>query len=276
MLDISWSLKSCSLFLIQLIWNHVVKKFKTKPFVSTMEAKIHVVMAIVSLISYPALQTAFQAYNPNFSTIAPQFVSHFENFLIGFFCFAMSYRFKKLIASSKGFQGKAISRLRYYMSLNILLGISVWMDGIFLMVINVDSIVKLTSTPEQQKTGNFIGNSKFALDFLTKLFNFGFIHTYPIAILLLFPFGSGVNESTAGNGISGPNGNRTADDNSLSDQGGRSLSNQNHLSSKFNANSKASHALEGPAPTAPANYAPSSADPSSSSRTEKSNAPMIH
>ena len=231
MLDISWSLKSCSLFLIQLIWNHVVKKFKTKPFVSTFEAKLHIILAIASLLAYPILQTSFHIIDDRFSTIAPQFVSHLENFLIGIFCFAMSYRFKKLIHQSSGFQTKAMSRIRYYINLNILLGLSVWMDGLFLFTINVDAVHK---TLNPTSTFAFIANSKFWLDFCTKLFNFGFIHTYPIAFLILFPYGSGqADGNTTGNNF----GTNTRNEDSSAGPTGRRITDSSHTNPTSNATS---------------------------------------
>jgi hypothetical protein len=240
MLDISWSIKSCSLFLIQLIWNHVVKKLKTKPFVSTIEAKIHLVMAGVSLLAYPILQTAFQFINPNFSTIAPQFVSHFENLLIGGFCFIMSNRFKKLVASQSGFHSKAVSRIQYYITLNQLLGLCVWMDGLFLFTINIDAVHKLTSP--KTSTFPFIALSKFWLDFCTKLFNFGFIHTYPIAFLILFPFGSSQQEETNMN--NGNAGKATTDE--LSSHKGARKSNLDPKSSMHREELKSDPDLNNP------------------------------
>jgi hypothetical protein len=155
--------------------------------VKTWEIRLHTVLSIFSLFAYPTLQLTFTfVLNGTYSTIAPQFVSHLENFTIGILCIMMNKRLAKLKTNT--INRSSASRLSYYIALNYLLAICVFLDGGFLGVINLDSVIP----------SKYIATHKFLLDFFTRLFNFGFVHTYPIAILLLYPSGISISENKGG------------------------------------------------------------------------------
>ena len=101
---------------------------------------------------------------------------------------------------------KNVKWLCYVISLiksSTLLAIYLFLDGAFLGIINIDGILT---------TSKYITNNKFALDVITRIFNFGkkmfilfikgFVMSYPTAIELLYP------RETSGSGNGGITGMR--------------------------------------------------------------------
>jgi len=174
-LNVSWSLKSSSLFMLIATFNHVsLSRFNIK-FMSTTEFKICRLYSLVSILLYPIMEWSF-SYNELLSTIMPQFVYHVECAVIVVLLQLTNFRIRLLHDSSTQSE-KIAERLTWFIHLNDLLSIIVFFDFIGLFIINVDIVA-----------GQTIYHNKFWTDLLTGIFSFGFDFAYPIVIIILFPF----------------------------------------------------------------------------------------
>ena len=149
----------------------------------SVESKPHYhALIVVSLVLYPLLQFIF-LYDALLSTITPQFVSHFENVCLAALCIYTARRFdalrQKLPPGTRNVQV-----LEHYSHHNRKLALCLLGDGLFLFFINIDNVGPKIITP-----------NKFWLDLFTRVFNIGFVMTYPTAIDLLYPGGMGGGES---------------------------------------------------------------------------------
>ncbi|RKP16701.1 hypothetical protein ROZALSC1DRAFT_24978 [Rozella allomycis CSF55] len=173
--NLAWGTKGSAMFLIQLTWHHVSKQYAAKTdFLSSREIQVFKLVSVISIVMYPLLQFAFVP-GTLLSTITPQFVSNAQLLVASVLSWYTSKRFSKLKeglpVNSRGSQ-----KLTHYIQKNRLLGVYLFMEGFFLFVINLDYF-----------TTKYTMHSKFLLDLLTRILNFGFVMVYPTALELLFP-----------------------------------------------------------------------------------------
>jgi hypothetical protein len=203
-LDLSWTLRTSAMFLLQAFWSHVVRPYTGggrtgSDFMSSREFRCYQVASIVSLILYPTLQGLFLALDEvSLSTIAPQFVSHAEGILVAFLSVITIRRFRRLIRSLRPLRTGCVPLFRYYIRMNILLIIAIAMDTGCLLIINLDTVINQGQ----------LQRHKWAFDLLTRVFNFGFTATYMIMFFILYPIhGAGelaANTYTSSAGATAP------------------------------------------------------------------------
>jgi len=192
-LNLAWSVRTSALFLLQAFWSHIVRPYTGGSqaggdFMSSREFRTYQVASAISLILYPTMQGLFLALQrPDLSTIAPQFVSHFEGLLVAVLCAITIKRFKRLLRSLRPLRTGCVPLFKYYIRMNSLLLIAIIMDSGSLFIINVDVVT----------TGGQLQRHKWAFDLLTRIFNFGFSSIYMIMFFILYPL-RGAGELAAG------------------------------------------------------------------------------
>lgn len=179
-LNVSWALKTSALFLALAVWNFAVCNLvNLKHFGKSFEFRTYIVYSIISFTLYPILAEVF-SNNVLFSTVVPQFVYHFECVTLAVLMIFTNYRFNEFC------QGKnpdvVVVRIKSYIGLNYLLICAALLDGLSLFVINLDIVLHPTASSKR-----LVYNSKIATDILTVMFSCGFVVTYPLAILNLYP-----------------------------------------------------------------------------------------
>ncbi|RKP17080.1 hypothetical protein ROZALSC1DRAFT_24565 [Rozella allomycis CSF55] len=173
--NLAWGTKGSAMFLIQLTWHHVSKTYAGKTdFLSSREIQIFKFVSVISIILYPLLQFVFIP-GTVLSTITPQFVSNVQLLAAAILSWYTSKRFTKLKQTLPN-NSLIGPRLNHYIQKNRVLGAYLFMEGFFLFLLNLDFI-----------TAKYTMHSKFLLDLLTRILNFGSVMVYPTALDLLYP-----------------------------------------------------------------------------------------
>jgi len=192
-LNLSWTLKSSSVFLALAVWNYAVcNMVNLKNFHKSLEFKTYTFWSLVSFVLYPILAVVFQNNALN-STVAPQFVYHCECFLEAMVMIRTNRKFLEFCEGRH--KDAVVARIHDYIFLNRLLIFTVLADGVALFIVNVDII----SHPVVAAS-RVIYNDKFATDFLSAIFSAGFVLTFPLVVLNLHPA-----QRSSGMGSKGPN-----------------------------------------------------------------------
>jgi hypothetical protein len=179
-LNVSWSLKSSSMFLALAVWNFLVcKLMKYNDFHKSLEFKCYTFYSLLSFALYPTLMILFQ-HDPLYSTVAPQFVYHLECFMLAIIMTRTNRKFLQFIQGMT--KSTTVERINHYILMNRLLIATALADGVTLFIINVD----IMGNPKDT-TQRLVYNNKFLTDALTSIFSAGFILTYPLVILNMHP-----------------------------------------------------------------------------------------
>ncbi|KAI9136548.1 hypothetical protein BKA69DRAFT_141922 [Paraphysoderma sedebokerense] len=178
MFTLSMTMKTSCCFLITAFFNHLSQSIVQGGFMSSREFKAYQAYGIFSLIAYPVLTAPLQRIDQVMSAILPQLFYSTECMILTGLCLYNNYRLKKLVknASGKGtIQNKSSERISFYLLANNLMAICVFVEGISLYMINIDTITTM-----------IIYKNKFATDILTKTFSLGFTCCYPLIFHMLF------------------------------------------------------------------------------------------
>jgi hypothetical protein len=179
-LNISWSLKSSSMFLALAVWNFAVcQMMKFKDFHKSLEFRSYTFYSIASFVLYPVLMLLFED-DPLYSTVAPQFVYHLECFILALIMIRTNRKFFQFIKGMP--KTTTVDRIGHYIMMNRFLIATVLADGIALFIVNID----IMGNPKDSSK-RLVYNHKFATDVLTDIFSAGFITTYPLVILNMHP-----------------------------------------------------------------------------------------
>ncbi|KAJ3092412.1 hypothetical protein HK102_007609 [Quaeritorhiza haematococci] len=172
------TLTTCSVLLsivIMLFYDvlstRINRKVANATFVGSTEFKTYLIYSGLSLAAYPTLQFAFISDYTK-STVYPQIYFSFECAVILILCIYTDYRLRRITGSVATLQ-----RLAYFIELNVLLSVAVFMTSIGLLVINID----ILTTPK------LIYQNKLVTDVLIKIFNTGLALLWVMMILILYP-----------------------------------------------------------------------------------------
>jgi hypothetical protein len=196
LLNVSWSLKSSSLFLALAVWNYAVcSMVNLKNFHKSTEFRSFAIVSFLSFCLYPTIMIIF--WNDSlYSTVAPQFVYHMECFFVALIIIRTNRRFLAFLQGQQ--KGSVVSRIQSYIMLNRLIICTVLADGLCLFIVNVDIMGHPTASKDR-----LVYNNKLATDILTTLFSAGFVMTYPLVILNMHHSNRTPGKSTAGKGAGG-------------------------------------------------------------------------
>ncbi|KAI9141845.1 hypothetical protein BKA69DRAFT_1124532 [Paraphysoderma sedebokerense] len=177
LLSVVFCTKSTAAFLLIAFWSHTGTQIGIKKaFVTSRESKLCSIWAIISVCLYPLLQYSFVS-NKLLSTIAPQFLYHFETLMIAILSTVVHLRLRRSIQESAyGFSGVAI--LKHHMRCNIYLIFWNIVDLIGIASINVDAL-----------TTKSFNSNKIWLDICIKLYSTGSTGVFLVMMQILYPEG---------------------------------------------------------------------------------------
>jgi len=175
------SSKSSSLFLLLASWNTIASQVgaSDNTFMSGYEFRAYQVLSTVSLVMYPLLQIIF-SYDGILTTVLPQIVYECENFIIMNLIQITNYRFRRILKDLPP-NSPARGRLQYYVFMNNILTLWIFLDFMGLMIINGDIL-----RPATDRQINQVGG-KMQLDFLTQTYSLGYVYCVLTIIVLLWP-----------------------------------------------------------------------------------------
>jgi hypothetical protein len=159
--------KTSAMFLINAMWHNISRKVFQASFMSSFEFRGYLFYSIGSVLLYPIFQYIF-LYDSTLTTIAPQFVYSVEVLIIGCLSQYSNLRFRK-------FNGAGGNQsIDFYIVINNYLSLGCFMDCIGLATINIASASLHPLLP-------------FELDFLSHIFNIGFIMEYAVLFFIIYP-----------------------------------------------------------------------------------------
>ncbi|KAJ3144068.1 hypothetical protein HDU89_000706 [Geranomyces variabilis] len=173
LLDIAWCTKSSGYFIMFAIFGEITEGLLHQTIIPMREAKIILAHTLLSVGLFITMPNVFR-HDLLLITIAPQFVYHAECAILILLSVINIRRFK---SHSKDIMNPGSRQLLwYYVDMTRLFAILAFCDAMPLFIINVDLL-----------SHRNVARNKFITDMLTKVFNWGSVLTYPVAIMILYP-----------------------------------------------------------------------------------------
>ncbi|KAH8550937.1 hypothetical protein BGW37DRAFT_415908, partial [Umbelopsis sp. PMI_123] len=160
--SVTFSLQTGIFFLLQCFWSYLGSSVAKHSFMGSWEFKINILWCIISIAMFPVLQWAFRD-DVTKSEIVPELAYGIEALIIAVFGVVSHFRFRSLIMKTHdATNGKSIvTKLTYFMEMNVLMTIVLFMYGTSFVILCVDGL-----------TANaVINHNKFATDLLISNIN---------------------------------------------------------------------------------------------------------
>ncbi|CAG8685953.1 20521_t:CDS:2 [Dentiscutata erythropus] len=177
---ISISFIITSLLALQAYWNYLMEQLSRRQFISTWEYWTYLVLAILLIPVFPILAAVFSILksDTSYQVDLPQLISSSLTFIIFLLGLRTQFGISKLIKTPTRNISQNQGKLKYFQDLNVWLIMSLFLWSISYVLLVIDKLFI-----SQQ----FLGNSRFLIDFLSVNANFGRLFAYITLILIVYP-----------------------------------------------------------------------------------------